>query len=409
MQSQLLARNTIAPRGAEIRDELYYIDADIKPFDLLRLVRDIGHQIGLSGGDIQHLDYLISHTKEIDWEAGQRPIIYKSVCKMARERGVSERQIHHREAKLHALGCLSWNDMGNFRRTGGRHKDGRIAFAYGVDLSPLASRYEEFRALKEKQTKDLAAFDTARRSLSSIRRRILVKISHAQDIQLDVSEILEQFRELPQVRARTSQVALETILSHALELEIVLDEILASNAGACGLTQKTSDQSDKNFRHIQPTNNPQSSKDDTCNHPVDDGREEVGKNPVEPDRYSTGGEHLSLRQVVQAASEELTSLIRPTGRKLSISDVVDAAAQYCHFLGIHKSAWANACSVMGREDAAICIVMIDRNRTHPVTPIVSPGGALRSLTDRAQIGELHLHRSIFGILDRDCKMQKRNR
>ncbi len=392
MQLQSIRDENIPPRGAEILDENYFNDKNIRPFDLLRLVRDIGHQIGLSGGDIQHLDYLISHTREVDWVAGERPIVYKSVCKMARERGVSERQIHHREAKLHALGCIAWNDMGNFRRTGGRKKDGRIAFAYGVDLSPLARRYDEFAIMKEKQIEDLAAFDAARRSLSSTRRRILVKITRAQDAGVDVSDTVEQFSALAQVRARTSSGSLDTILTCANDLETTLDETLLS----CGLTQKTSDQPEENFRHIQPTNNPQSSKDDTCNPRVDDGKEDVGKK-------STGSEHLEIRQVINATGDNFIAYMRPIGRKVCISDVVDAAGRLCHDLGVHKSAWADACSVMGRMAAAIAIIIIDRNMSHPECPIQNPGGVLRAMTARARIGELHLHRSIFGILERDRK------
>ena len=396
--------NPTIPRGTEILDELSYINEDIKQYDLLRLIRDVGHQIGLTGGDVQHLDYLMSHTRDVDWTTGQRPIIYKSVCKMARERGVSERQIHNRETKLHALGCITWNDMGNFRRTGGRHKDGRIAFAYGVDLSPLAHRFKEFANLKKKQIEDLTKFDTARRTLSSIRRRILVKITRAQNEGLDASDTIERFSELPIVRARTTTIALKIILDRATELESMLDKILASIADACGLTQKTSDQSAENFRHIQPTNNPQSSKDDTCNHPperpvrVVDDKEEVGKKSR---KSSTGVEHLEIQQVINAAGDNFIACIQPSGHKVSLSDIVDAAARHCHSLGIHKTAWADACSIMGRTAAAIAIIIIDRNTEHPEFPIKNPGGVLRSMTARAMTGDLHLHRSIFGILDRN--------
>ncbi len=410
----------MVPRGAEHQSQFDGLEDQVHPYDLLRLVRDVGHLVGLSGGDIQHLDYLISHTREIDWHPGQRPIIYKSVCVMARERGVSERQIWNRESRLHSLGCLLWNDMGNFRRTGGRDKSGRIAFAYGVDLTPIARRYDEFAALKKQQIEDMAHFNEARRQVSGQRRRCLVKITMAQERGLDVEDLVERFGGLPRVRAGHSLTVVNDLLDHLREIETTLDTTLdtAHDSGlpeqqeacdfsthcmglpACGLTQNTSDQSEVNFRHIQPTNNPQSSKDDTCNRGVTNDRENVGKNPEHP---TTGVEHLTVRQLVQAASEELSSQILPTGRKVGLSDIVDASARHCHHLGIHKSAWADACSVMGRAGAATAVIIIDRNINHPDTPIRNPGGVLRSMTARAQTGALHLHRSIFGILDRDAQ------
>ncbi len=410
MQSQAVSdtyKQTTIPRGAENHSGHGGLDDDIKPFQLLRLVRDVGHQIGLTGGDVQHLDYLISHTKEIDWTAGERPVVYKSVCKMARERGISERQIHNREARLHALGCLVWNDMGNFRRMGGRDRSGRLAFAYGVDLSPLAARYQEFVALKAQHVEDLAAFDTARRRISSIRRRVLVKITLAQESELDVAGVVERFAELPRVHARTSADTLEVILATISALETALDEALAETRQNCGLNQKTSDQSEQNFRHIQPTNNPQSSKDDTCNQPAGDDREEGSQGPDDRGTVYTGIERLYLWQIMKAASDDFSCQIVPTGRAVRISDVVDAAGRHCHPLGIHKSAWGDACSVMGRTAAAVAVIIIDRNMDHPETPIINPGGVLRALTARAQAGDLHLHKSVFGILDRDTRGDKK--
>ncbi|MBF0252058.1 MAG: hypothetical protein HQL35_15680 [Alphaproteobacteria bacterium] len=82
-------------------------------------------------------------------------------------------------------------------------------------------------------------------------------------------------------------------------------------------------------------------------------------------------------------------------------DLNIAAARRCHELKIGRQAWIKACNVMGETAAAVAVVIIDRNRTHPLIPVVNPGGVLRGMTDKALKGDLNLHRSLFAILKRD--------
>lgn len=45
----------------------------------------------------------MSHTRELDWQPDAQPSVYKPVCKMVSERGITERQTYNRDRKLHAL------------------------------------------------------------------------------------------------------------------------------------------------------------------------------------------------------------------------------------------------------------------------------------------------------------------
>ena len=398
-------------RGLETDQSFPGLPEQTSAFDVLRLIRDVGHEIGLTGSDIQHLDYLISHTRELDWHPGAQPIVYKSVCKMARERGITERQIYNRESKLHALGCLTWSDLGNFRRTGCRDATGRIVFAYGINLAPLASMYDDLVELKKRQVADLAAFDKTRRQLSALRRRILVKITTAQELDADVEEIVAQFTALPRVRATTPTPHLATIISQAVTIEAQLGQVLEAIKpqaeevpGPCGLTPNTSDQPEENFRHIQPTNNPQLSQDNTCN-PLVVNDSEDGVETRLPAKPSTGAEYITLAMAMNAASDAFIACVHPTGRRVETSDVIDAAARLCSHHGISQSAWVDACSIMGRYTAAIAVLIIDRNINHPITPIKSPGGVLRAMTRISRVGELNLQRSLYGVLRRDLEQR----
>ncbi len=85
----------------------------------------------------------------------------------------------------------------------------------------------------------------------------------------------------------------------------------------------------------------------------------------------------------------------------AVEDWRDALPYLLRELGVNVSAWSAAVDVMGDEAAFIALLVIDRNRFHPVTPVRSPGGALRAFTDRARRGELNLTRAILGIRERD--------
>jgi len=85
----------------------------------------------------------------------------------------------------------------------------------------------------------------------------------------------------------------------------------------------------------------------------------------------------------------------------TMQDWQDAVPWILRELGVNVSAWLEAEDVMGTLSAFIAVLIIDRNRFHPVTPIHSPGGALRAFTDQARRGKLDLTRSLLGIWERD--------
>ena len=79
----------------------------------------------------------------------------------------------------------------------------------------------------------------------------------------------------------------------------------------------------------------------------------------------------------------------------------DALTHILRELGVNVSAWHDACDAMGEPVAFLALMIIDRNRFHPRTPILNPGGALRAFTRKARLGELDLTRSLLGIWERE--------
>ena len=79
------------------------------------------------------------------------------------------------------------------------------------------------------------------------------------------------------------------------------------------------------------------------------------------------------------------------------NDVHRAAATPRPVVGISEDAWNVANKVLGPARAAASIALIlDKSSEGEVK---SPGGYLRGLIEKAQIGELHLDRSLYGRLN----------
>ena len=56
--------------------------------------------------------------------------------------------------------------------------------------------------------------------------------------------------------------------------------------------------------------------------------------------------------------------------------------------------------MLGEQAAAVCVVLIDHAMHREDNPVRKPTGYFRSRLRKAERGELHLHRTIFGILKR---------
>ncbi|MCB1593246.1 MAG: hypothetical protein KDI90_12435, partial [Alphaproteobacteria bacterium] len=253
-----------------LSDEFQGLPENVTHFDILKLVKRVGRELGMTERMIQLLEYYLLFTRDQDWSANARPIVYQSLYKTARDFGVGERQIQKLEQTLFEIGALTWQDSGNHKRYGMRDEDsGDILFAYGVDLSPLASLYPLLlQKYEEKQIRDAAWMDT-KRQISGTRARIRALITELPAEEQEKAHT-HYLTIAYSIRAHMSLESLRELLGKHMEMRETLQQRLSESARAeDNHVQKTYIYTSKDASlgaHKYSTKNTPSDKSDTCSH-----------------------------------------------------------------------------------------------------------------------------------------------
>lgn len=406
------------------------LEEDTNRYDLLILVKRAGREAGLTSKMIELLDYYMSFTRDIDWSAGSRPIVFQSLSKTAMDLGVTERQIQNLEKSLFEAGVLTWHDSGNHKRYGKRCPEtGEILFAYGVDLTPLAYKEQELQhILHEKQLFQQAWMET-KRQISYYRsqiRSVLAELAEA-GVQgrglITPSEIEDHHKAYEkiamQIRSHMSMETLRELLSKHKHLHAELLAIFEQGADMNNNpleTSKTSSRSEENCTHNKATIKQPFFKKNTSS-PTANGFQESSSRSQEPGRdrarqredqeafiskeeqiKSTGLLHISLKQALNASSEEFKAHIPMEKRAMNWRDLVEAAFKRKSEIDISQSAWGRACFELTREGAAICVLLTDQGMNREKNPVRKPGAYFNAMIKRAGQGKLNLQQSIMGLL-----------
>lgn len=414
------------------------LEEDVNRYDLLLLVKRIGKAAGFTTKMINLLDYYMAFTRDLDWEEGSSPIVYQSLSRTALDLGVSERQIQKLEKALFDAGAITWNDSGNHRRYGQRCQEtGRIKYAYGVDLTPLAYLKNTLeRKLGEKKAHDNAWMET-KRQISWYRaqiRAVLAELELIEDIDPPYYELEAAYNDIAiQIRTTMSLERVGELLEEHKELHSlvvsVLDEYGSSSAEEQSTevnnapltsqeTKKSSSKSDSLDTHYKSTTQKQSNKLDTSKTTSKGFQERRNENfEHKPQRteqgessgvqeeenliLKTGLQHITLKQALNAASDRFKDHMPLEPRPMNWNDFVEAAYSLKGDLHISQNSWSHACVTLGRTGAAICLLLTDQATTRADDPVTKPAGYFNAMINRAKTGELHLHNSIFGILKKE--------
>ncbi|MBU6207635.1 MAG: hypothetical protein KGQ42_08115 [Alphaproteobacteria bacterium] len=118
----------------------------VSRFDLLNLFEVAAKPtFGLSRTAIALIRHYIQRTADQDYARGQICAVWAQVCRTAQAVNLSSRSINSAERELQEAGFIARTSRSKGARSGAR-EDGRITWAFGINLAPLIERYHELRA-----------------------------------------------------------------------------------------------------------------------------------------------------------------------------------------------------------------------------------------------------------------------
>ncbi|OWV72875.1 replication initiation protein RepC [Rhizobium sp. R339] len=390
---------------------------------LFRSVCEARAGLGVTDRALTVLDALLSFYPEDDLSSEKGLVVFPSNTQLSlRARGMAAATLRRHLAVLVEAGLISRKDSPNGKRYVRRGRAGGIDEAYGFSLAPLLARATEIeataagiaadrqmlRATKERLTicrRDIAkliaaaveeAVPGAWERVSCLFHALLERIPKAatlenlpplleelETLRLSIINTLESHEKMRMASTSESQFERHIQNSHPESL----------SESEPGLETEQEEQADRNH---QPGTKP--SKDSL------EAQADGGEGPPFAVRTRAGKpKSFPLAMVLQACPD--IADYGPGGAIGSWRDLMTAVIVVRKMLHVSPSAYEQACSVMGPENAATVMACILQRGGC----ITSAGGYLRDLTRRAERGEFALGPMLMALLrakssaEDDCK------
>ena len=413
--------------------------------DVERLIRRCAPVIGMNDGQLIVLLSMIEETRPSDWiNPDFEPVCFARQTNIAASSGKDERTVRRIEHQLeHRFGFLVKDVGQNGQRCRYRFCGG-TEFRQGLVFSPLVEKIPDLRAIAQQIENARALRIVVKQKISAAKRAIRERMDTFQESAptcTSLAEIGEVFQSWP-TRFYAS-VPLETLQDHLGEVLDLHDRLESySHQREHQAVEEAVD-----AKWGDPKVRPQMScPADIHDRPVQDTNQEIyvlsktgeydqavmteHKHHTERAKFQTKQKCAEISSNVAVAVTKTNFLESMTPTKLfnlcsrTMQDNIRlyqgeapyptelnftfAALDQAHALGITKWAYDLATQQMGDLATALCILIIDRNIHHPVTPIKSPGGVLRAMTARHANGSLNIERSLIGIENRLSTLTRHN-
>lgn len=377
------------------------------PGQALAAFKRAASYLRIPSGVVQLVDALFAWTKAEDWRSASTPIVWPRNDKLARKLGLQVRQVQNLLDRAIALRLISHKDSPNGHRGGARGADGSIKWAYGIVLSPIGARIEEFRAIAERGAREDETIDMLRRRLAAARRRTSSLAQAALDSMLegtgadeelalaqsatrhmrnvrDISLLTGCVEQIEQ-RGRDLEARIAAVLQEreALDVSCETHHVASSGAGHC--TNSTTTNQPRTARAVTSSRSAAESSRPAgvaSVLPQSDVEDDLAKHGVDPD---------FIGSVVPELCKSLDLGRRGWG------ELVNLAERLADQHHIHRHAWHEACRIMGQRGAAASVIATVRK--YQTGEVERPGAYLRGMSTRATKGELNLGRTFHGFKD----------
>jgi replication initiation protein RepC len=359
-------------------------------------------RIGVSERALAVLDALLSFHPETVL-TGQGLIVFPSNQQLAlRAHGMAPATLRRHLAALVDRGLIIRRDSPNGKRYARKGQGGDIAIAFGFDLAPLVARAEEFEEWAEEVAREDRALKLVRERITLCRRDIAKMIATGVEESvsliglapslLDWPAVHLQFRAILTRLERTApRAALEAV---AGELSLLADRLF--NLLEIHIKNKNLSGNESQFERHKQNSNPK--------HPTElepASQKSRVENPQLPITGSGKAAEIFPLGMVMEACPDMADYTN--GEIRTWRDFQVVAALVRPMLGISPSAWEEARTVMGENQAAVVVAAIMQRGP----AINSAGGYLRGLTEKARVGAFSTGPMLMALIG-NRKREKRS-
>ena len=371
--------------------------AAVEKWKIFHAIRDAKEPLGATDRALAILNALLSFHPENELTTEGELIVWPSNEQLtARANGMSPATLRRHLACLVDCGLIIRRDSPNGKRFARKGRGGQVEQAYGFDLSPIVARAEEFKELAEAVQAEKRAYKAVRERLTLLRRDIVKMIDAGieEGVPGDWGLMTRTYQEIMSKLPRTApRQVLEDICEDLDLLWAEVHEALESFTKSENMSANES----HSERHIQNSNPDSISESE----PGSRKEDEASGTPTENDNLRSLPKRELPLGIVLDACKDWRELAKG-GEIRSWRDFLAAAEVARPFLGVSPSAWQEACDVLGERDAAIVLAAILQRGDH----INSPGGYLRSLTDKARAGKFSVWPMIMALLNAKLEANK---
>ncbi|MBY5761787.1 replication initiation protein RepC [Rhizobium leguminosarum] len=384
---------------------------------LFRAICEARPALGVTDRALTVLDALLTFYPDDEISEEKGLIVFPSNAQLSlRARGMTPATLRRHLAVLVEAGLILRKDSPNGKRYARRDRAGAIGEAFGFSVAPLLARAVEIESLAAQAVADRELLRVTRERLTVCRRDIskLIAAALEEGVSGNWEGISAMFRAL---LARIPRVATAEDLAPLLdEMGLLRAEIV--NMLERRIKAKKIDANESQIEHHKQNSNPDSlyelepsfetkrgekaAADNDPNAGPSDERRLKQQKPSGGMSNRAGGaadpgagpglKSFPLGLVLQACPSILD--YGPGGSIGNWRDLMSAAVVVRSMLGVSPSAYEEACSGMGPENAATVIACILERGGH----INSPGGYLRDLTRRTERGEFAIGPMLMALV-----------
>ncbi|MBY3230305.1 plasmid replication protein RepC [Rhizobium laguerreae] len=384
---------------------------------LFRAICEARPALGVTDRALTVLDALLTFYPDDEISEEKGLIVFPSNAQLSlRARGMTPATLRRHLAVLVEAGLILRKDSPNGKRYARRDRAGAIGEAFGFSVAPLLARAVEIESLAAHAVADRELLRVTRERLTVCRRDIskLIAAALEEGVSGNWEGISAMFRAL---LARIPRVATAEDLAPLLdEMGLLRAEIV--NMLERRIKAKKIDANESQIEHHKQNSNPNSlyelepsfetkqgekaAADNDPNAGPSDERRLKQQKPSGGMSNRAGGaadpgagpglKSFPLGLVLQACPSILD--YGPGGSIGNWRDLMSAAVVVRSMLGVSPSAYEEACSGMGPENAATVIACILERGGH----INSPGGYLRDLTRRTERGEFAIGPMLMALV-----------